>query len=115
MLNCLIFIGLICDFFGGILLIYDIRPTLRDKKTIEEALDRNYQREKQLENKEKNILSIIIEIAEGRKKLVLLETSSDKIRYQDKIDKEHAFRFKWGFIVISIGFLLQIFGTISST
>jgi len=110
MFKYLIVIGLMCGFFGGILLIYDIRPTLRDKITVEEALDRNHRRKEYPEN----ILSVMVDIIKGRKEFKLLETEPNKILHHNEREKEHEIRFKLGVIAISIGFLLQIIGIVGT-
>ena len=101
----LIIFGLICQLIGVILLIYDIRPTLRQKKTIDEAFNRNYKSNIDSEN----ILANIVDILKHRKKVIWLETETNKILKLDDREKEHAIRFKLGLIFIIIGFLLQIF------
>lgn len=100
--------GLICNFIGSLLLIFDIRLSLKDKTTINEALDRDTKRKKRLETLSEDIFSKIICLIKGRKKLKWRVSPVDEVLYQDMIEKEHVNRLKWGFTLMLIGFLLQL-------
>ena len=107
----LIIIGLIYQFFGLILLIFDIRPTLYGKKTIDEALNRNHKHKGDIEN----IFSIIVDIFKHKTKIIWLEMEPNKILNFNEREKEHAIRFKWGLILIISGISLQIISVIGSS
>ena len=107
----LIIFGLIYQFLGLILLIFDIRPTIYEKKTIDEALNRNHN----FKIDSENILTIIVDILKHRKEVIWLETETNKTLKLDDREKEHAIRFKWGLILIISGISLQIISVIGSS